>query len=90
MPVDLGDEGDVLLLLIRATGIRNGRDVSVDMSGTRAEVVSAGALDSFSGVDQIVVQLPRSLGDANGKIREVTIRVTVDGQAANPVTMLIG
>ena len=93
VPVDLGDEGDQLSLLIRATGIRNRRgldSVTVDMNGVLAEVLSVEPVDSFSGVDQVIVTLPRSLGDAGGKIREVTIRVTVDGQAANPVTMLIG
>jgi uncharacterized protein (TIGR03437 family) len=85
VPIDPGDEGDQLTLLLRATGIRGRRDsIAVEMNGTQAEVVSANALDEFSGVDQIVVKLPKTLSG------EVTIRVTVDGQAANPVTIRMG
>ncbi len=85
LPIDLGDEGDQLSLILRATGIRGRREsITVDMNGTAAEVLSANALDEFSGVDQIVVKLPRTLAG------EITIRVIVDGQAANPVTIRIG
>jgi uncharacterized protein (TIGR03437 family) len=90
VPVDLGDEEDQLTLLLRATGVRYGREIVVEMNGVQAEVVSAGALDSFSGVDRIAVKLPRSIAGPAGQVREVTIRVMVDGLAANPVTILIG
>ena len=84
-PIDLGDEDDQLSLVLRATGIRGRREsIAVDMNGTQAEVISAEALDAFSGVDRIVVKLPRTLTG------EVTILVTVDGQPANPVTIRIG
>ncbi len=92
-PIEAGDESDQLFLLLRGTGIRNRRsldDVQVTVGGAPAEVVSADAVDTFSGSDQIVVKMPAGLSDA-GKIKDLQITVTVEGKQANTVTMsLIG
>lgn len=91
VPIEAGDEADQLFLLLRGTGIRNRRtldDVQVTIGGQPAEVQSADAVDTFTGTDQIVVKMPAGLGsDAAGKITQLTIAVTVEGKAANPVTM---
>jgi len=55
------------------------------IGGTNATVIAAGAQGQFPGLDQVNVQLPSSLSGAGS----VTVQFTVDGQAANPVTIAI-
>jgi len=93
VPIELGDEADQLYLLLRATGLRYRRsvsDVQVTVGGKEAEVISADALDWITGTDQILIRLPSGLGEA-GVVKQLTIQVTVEGKAANTVTIsLVG
>jgi uncharacterized protein (TIGR03437 family) len=87
-PIDLGAEGDKVFLLMFGTGIR-GRSalsgVTVKIGGLDGEVAFAGAQTDFFGLDQVNVQLPAALRGRG----EVTINCTVNGRAANPVTVTI-
>jgi uncharacterized protein (TIGR03437 family) len=59
--------------------------VSVRAGNIGLPVVFAGAQGSLTGVDQLNVELPRSLiGRGN-----VTLNCTMDGRAANPVMVAI-
>lgn len=88
VPIDFGAETDRLFLLLFGTGISGRSDlsaVSVQVGGTNAPVSFAGAQGDFAGLDQVNAELPRSL---IGK-GQVTINLSVDGRAANAVTVTI-
>ena len=64
IPIDLGPEGDQVYLLLFGTGIRNGLPlgfVRASIGDVDAPVIFAGAQGQFPGLDQINVQIPRSL-----------------------------
>ena len=87
-PIDLGAATDQVVLELFGTGIR-GRGslagVSCKIGGTTLPAAFAGAQGFYVGLDQVNVFLPRSLrGSGN-----VTVTLTVDGQAANAVTLNI-
>lgn len=87
-PIDLGAETDRVFLLLFGTGWR-GRTAldafKVKIGGLDTPVSFAGAQPDFIGLDQLTVELPRSL---KGK-GESPINFTVDGKAANVVTVTI-
>lgn len=88
IPIDLGPPGTEVFLSFYGTGIRGGRGVpgvSVLVGGQELAVTYAGAQASFPGLDQVNVQLSRSL---IGK-GEVDVRLTIDGIAANPLRISI-
>lgn len=86
VPIDFGEESDKLFLLLYGTGIQ-GRSalsaVTVLVGGETAPVSYAGPQGDFVGLDQINVELPRSL---KGK-GELTINCLIDGRLANAVTV---
>lgn len=76
IPVDLGPEGDQVYLLLFGTGIRNGQPlgfVKASIGGIDAPVIFAGAQGQFPGVDQVNIQIPRSL--AGRGLVDVVLRV---------------
>ena len=85
--IDLNSAEQVYLVLY-GTGWRARSALSavtVTVGGTPASINFAGAVPGFVGLDQLNIQLPRSLigrGDAN-------VVVTVDGKVANTVTVKI-
>lgn len=92
VPIDLGADqtpaSDQVFLVLFCTGVRyrtSQNNVSVKIGGIDAEVLYAGAQPSFAGLDQINVRLPGTLAGRG----EVEVIVTVDGKAANPVTVSI-
>lgn len=86
VPIDLGEPGDQVFLLLFGTGIRGFRDVIVTIGGTNVAVLGAAAQGQFAGLDQINVgPLPRSLGGRG----EVNVVATVDGIAGNAVTIRV-
>lgn len=86
VPIDLGPATDDLFLVLYGTGFRfrgSLSGVTATIGGEPGQVVFAGVQPDFVGLDQANVRLPRSLagrGDAE-------VRLTVDGLAANPVTV---
>jgi len=89
LPINLGPESDQIFLTIFCTGLRGRSDLSnvkATIGGVPIPVQYAGEQGSFVGLDQLNLgPIPRSLIGAG----EVTISVTVDGVAANPVTIAI-
>jgi uncharacterized protein (TIGR03437 family) len=87
-PIDLGPEGEQVFLLMFGTGIR-GRSaltgVNIKIDGVDSTVLFAGAQTDFVGLDQVNLQLPAALRGRG----QVTINCTVDGRAANPLTVTI-
>jgi len=87
-PIDLGPETDRVSLILFGTGLRGRASldaVQIDVGGMALQAQFAGAQPEFAGLDQINVELPRSLLGRG----EVTVGVTVGGRAANPVTVVI-
>jgi uncharacterized protein (TIGR03437 family) len=62
-PIDLGPEGDQIILLLFGTGIRNGSSGSatITIDGEPAQVQYAGSQGQYIGLDQVNVLLPRVL-----------------------------
>jgi len=88
IPIDLGPEGDQVYLLLFGTGIRNGLPtgfVRATIGGIDAPVLFAGAQGQFPGVDQVNIQIPRSLAgrglvDLVLKVRSLeanTVRIAI-------------
>jgi hypothetical protein len=83
--VELGAPSDVVVLQFYASGIRNAGEVRVRIDGEEVAVLYSGAADRFSGLDQVSVQVPRSLAGRG----EVEMLLTADGQTAAPVRLQI-
>lgn len=87
-PVDLGPESDQVFLLLFGTGLRYRSTlagVSARIGDVEAAVSYAGAAGELAGLDQVNVQIPRSLIGRG----LVNIVLTVDGKTANTVTLQI-
>lgn len=87
-PIDLGPEGEQVILVLFGTGYRNrlaNGTVGVTIGGTNAEVLFAGPQGDLVGLDQLNVRLPRTLAGRG----EVELVFTVDGRAANSMRINI-
>jgi uncharacterized protein (TIGR03437 family) len=83
-PINLGDAGDQVYLVLYGTGIRHAGTVTATVNGVSVPVVYFGAQGSYPGMDQINLgPLPASLAGAG----PVNLVITVDGQPANTVTV---
>ena len=88
-PVDFGGAGDRVLVVLYGTGIRGRSDlagVSLQVAGQNLPVQYAGAQPTYPGLDQVIVELPRTLHGAG----PVSATLRVDGRAANPVVIDMG
>jgi uncharacterized protein (TIGR03437 family) len=83
-PINLGVATDQVFLVLYGTGIRHAASVTATVNGVNVPVVFTGAQGSFPGLDQINLgPLPASLAGSG----TVNLVITVDGQAANAVTV---
>ena len=87
-PIDLGAAGDTVYLVLYGTGLRHQAAAAAAFacgSGTldNLPVAYAGAQGSVAGLDQVNLQLPAALRGAG----PVTLKLTVEGADANPVTL---
>ncbi len=88
VPINLGPDGDQVFLTLYGTGFRFRSDISAvkaKIGGIDAPVIYAGAQGDFVALDQINLQLPRSLAERGG----VVIEITVDGKRTNAVSVSI-
>jgi uncharacterized protein (TIGR03437 family) len=83
-PIDLGPEGEVIILELYGTGIR-GRSsqaaVTATIGGIAAGIEYADRQPGFVGLDQVNIRVPRSLIGRG----EVELVLTVEGKLANLV-----
>ena len=86
-PVSLGASTDQVYLTLYGTGLQAAgtTGVTVSIGGVNAPVAYAGPQGSYAGLDQVNVMIPHSLAGAGN----VTIRLTANGIAANPVQLTI-
>jgi len=88
-PISLGSSTDQAILELFGTGIRDAAaNVSVTVGDAQGTVMYAGPQggggpDSYYGLDQVNVLLPRSLAGAG----TVNVLLTAGGQTANTVTV---
>jgi hypothetical protein len=80
-PVDLGMLTDAVTLKFYAYGVRQASEVHVRIGGEEVPVVYAGASGYFPGLDEVMVQAPRSLMGRGA----TDVALTADGQTADPV-----
>jgi uncharacterized protein (TIGR03437 family) len=86
IPVDFGPEGDQIFLVLYGTGFRNNSGAAgatASVGGEASQVLFAGPQGGFVGLDQANLSLSRSLAGRG----VVNISFTVDGAAANTVTV---
>ncbi|MFN0084576.1 MAG: NF038122 family metalloprotease [Blastocatellia bacterium] len=86
IPIDLGPPGERVFLLLYGSGIR-GRSAlaaaTLRIGDIDAPVSYAGLVTGLTGLDQINAELPRTLAGKG----DATIALTIDGRAANLVTV---
>jgi|ERR1035441_8138773 hypothetical protein len=84
-PVDPGATLDRVMLQFYASGVRDASEVHVQIAGQDVPVLYAGASGHFPGLDEVTVEVPRSLTGFG----DVDVAMTVDGQTASPVRIHI-
>ena len=85
-PINLGPDGDLVVLLLFGTGMRNfSSEIKVTIGGLPATIVGFGPSTEFVGLAQLTAVIPRDLAGRG----EVDVNVEVDGQAANTVTITV-
>jgi hypothetical protein len=84
-PVDPAATFDRVMLQFYASGVRDASEVHVQIGGQEVPVLYAGAADHFPGLDEVTVEVPRSLAGMGN----TEVAMTVDGQAASPVSIHI-
>jgi hypothetical protein len=83
-PIDFRGSGDRVYLVLYGTGIRHALSLTATVNGISVPAVHA-AQPEYAGLDQINLEIPRSLAGAG----QVTIVITVDGRASNAVTAVM-
>jgi uncharacterized protein (TIGR03437 family) len=88
VPLDLSNQNELVFLILYGTGWRSRSSLSAvtaSVGGSAVEVTYAGQQNDFVGLDQANLRLPNTLAGRG----EVEVRLTVDGIAANPVTVVV-
>ena len=83
--MDLGAEGDQLILSLYGTGLRAARVVTATLGGVDAPVLGFAAQSQYAGLDQVNVRVPRDLKGRG----DVDLLLKADGKAANSVQVRI-
>jgi len=98
-PFDVLVGGRPNIVVLNGTGFRRAQaanpndgngvaeSVTATIGGQAAQVLYAGAQGDFAGLDQLNIELPASL--AGGGLRRVEVVISVNGVAANRVTIQI-
>ncbi len=88
VPIDVGAAGDRVFLSLFGTGVRQRsslENVRAIIGGVEAPVLYAGEQGGFAGLDQINLEIPRSLAGSG----VVDVVLIVDGAIANVVQISI-
>ncbi len=85
VPVEFREPDEVLILMLFGTGIRHqtAGALTVRIADQTLAPAYAGAQNEFAGLDQVNVELPRTLG-ARGRVE---VSVEAGGQRSNTVTL---
>jgi len=74
-----------VMLNFYASGVRHASEVHVQIAGQNVPVLHSGASADFPGLDEVTVEIPRSLAGMG----QVDVVLTADGQEASPVPVHI-
>jgi uncharacterized protein (TIGR03437 family) len=88
LPIDLGEEGDQVYLLLYGTGFRHHGDLAgmtVKLGEVEMEALFAGGLREYAGLDQLNLRIPRSLAGRG----EIDVALDADGRESNRVKVHI-
>ncbi len=88
VPIDLGPEGEQVFLVAYGTGFRNRSaltNATATLGGANVELLYVGAQGELVGLDQANIRIPRSFIGRG----LVNVGLTVDGKAANTVTLKV-
>jgi len=80
-PIDPAASTGRTFLQFYASGVRDAAEVRVRVAGQNVPVLYSGASGHFAGLDEVMVEIPRSLAGMG----DVEATLTVDGQTAEPV-----
>jgi hypothetical protein len=83
-PVEMSASPDKVMLQFYAAGV-NPADVHMQLAGQDVPVLYAGPSGHFAGLDEVVVEVPRSLMGAG----DVNAVLTTGGQSPDPVSVRI-
>lgn len=83
--IHLNSPSDQVMLRFYASGVRQAAQVRVQIAGQEVPVIYSGAAGHFQGLDEVTVEIPRSLAG----VGEADVVLTVDGQPASPVRIQI-
>jgi hypothetical protein len=84
-PARFGSVIGQVMLQFYASGVRDASEVHVQIAGQDVPVRYAGAAGHFPGLDEVTVEVPRSLAGMG----DVDVVLTADGQTASPVRIHI-
>ncbi|MDX2031955.1 MAG: BACON domain-containing carbohydrate-binding protein [Blastocatellia bacterium] len=87
-PIDLGPDGERVILVLFGTGFRGHSglaNVAATLGGVAAPVSFAGLIPGLAGLDQANIEIPRALAGKG----EVDLVLTVNGRPANVVRVNI-
>jgi hypothetical protein len=84
-PIDFGESTDKVMLRLYASGVQDSSEIHVRIAGQDVPVRYSGASGQFPGLDEVTVELPRSLSG----IGDADVVLTVDGETASPVRIHI-
>jgi uncharacterized protein (TIGR03437 family) len=87
VPIEFGEANDQLFLLLYGTGLRHhkGGAAAAKLGGVNSAVQFVGTVNGFAGLDQVNLELPRSLSGRG----EIELELTIDGRTANMVRIVI-
>jgi uncharacterized protein (TIGR03437 family) len=84
-PISLGASTDTVYITLYTSGIRGAKSVQAYVAGVPVPVAYAGPQGTFAGLDQVNIELPRSLA-GNG---ETSLYLIADGQQSNVASLKI-
>jgi uncharacterized protein (TIGR03437 family) len=91
LPIDFGAPTDTVFVSLYGTGIRNlrtpGTLTATLASSVNARVSFVGPQGAFDGLDQVNIELPRSLASQSPHF--TSLQLTADGQPSNLVTLFL-
>lgn len=90
-PIDLGPEGETVFLVLFPTGARGATNLRVIIGGVDLTPAFYGAQGFFEGLDQVNIELPRALVDADAAgPKEIKVRLHAPGEGdSNEVVLQI-
>jgi uncharacterized protein (TIGR03437 family) len=86
--VQFESANDRIFLVLYGTGISGASSISmvnVTIGGIPVNIAYAGVQGQFAGLDQVNMELPRSFVGTG----QATLQLTVAGQAANPLGIIV-